>query len=316
MIASDGSGRLTFPERHCEHCLTRTHHGHTTYYHPVLEAKLVLPNGWVFSIMTEFIENPGAQPTKQDCELKAFYRLAKRLKQAFPRLPICLSLDALFAGGPTLSICADYHWKYLIVLTEDDLPSVNSEFTALLPLVPENKLPVQTGAQYEIHQDYRWVNDITYVDSQNQEHTLAVLTCAEEKPDADGHRQTTHFKWLTNFTVKTTQVQALANDGGRIRWKIENEGFNVQKNGGFGMEHAYTRDPNASKVFYFLLQIAHLVAQLMEHGSIFRRAFPQGVGSAKNIAFRLLEAWRNLRVSASHIYQLLIIRRQIRFQPP
>jgi len=45
VIAIDGSGRLTFPERHCEHCLTQTHHGHTTYYHPVLEAKLVLPTG-------------------------------------------------------------------------------------------------------------------------------------------------------------------------------------------------------------------------------------------------------------------------------
>ncbi len=316
VIAIDGSGRLTFPERHCEQCLTQTHHGHTTYYHPVLEAKLVLPNGWAFSVLTEFIENPGAQPSKQDCELKAFYRLAPRLKQAFPRLPICLSLDALFAGGPTLRICADYHWKYLIVLAEDDLPTLNSEFTALWSLVAENKLHVQTGVQYATHQDYRWVNAITYGDSQHHQHTLAVLECVESTPDADGQRKTTRFKWLTNFTVKTTQVQTLANDGGRIRWKIENEGFNVQKNGGFGMEHAYTRTPNASKVFYLLLQIAHLVAQLMEHGSVFRRAFPKGVGSAKNIAFRLLEAWRNLRISASQIDQLLNTRRQIRFRPP
>jgi hypothetical protein len=177
VIAIDGRERLTFPARHCEHCLTQTHHGHTPYYHPVLEAKLVLPNGWVFSIMTEFIENSGAQPTKQACELKAFYRLAQRLKQAFPRLPICLSLDALFAGGPSMSICEADHWKYLIVLTEEDLPTVNSEFTALLPLVPENQLQVQTGVQYKTHQDYRWVNAIPYVDSQNQEHTLAVLAC-------------------------------------------------------------------------------------------------------------------------------------------
>ena len=27
--------------------------------------------------------------------------------------------------------------------------------------------------------------------------------------------------------------------GGRLRWKTENAGFNVQKNGGYNMEHAY-----------------------------------------------------------------------------
>jgi len=119
-----------------------------------------------------------------------------------------------------------------------------------------------------------------------------------------------------NFTLKDKQIIELANQGGRIRWKIENEGFNVQKNGGFDLEHAYTRDPIASKVFYFLLQIAHLIAQLIEKGSLFREAFPAGVGSAKNIAFRLLEAWRNLRVSTEQIHQMLNVRRQIRFAPP
>jgi hypothetical protein len=78
----------------------------------------------------------------------------------------------------------------------------------------------------------------------------------------------------------------------------------------------YTTDPIASKIFYFLLQMAHLIAQLTEKGSLLRRAFPDGAGSAKNIAFRLLEAWRNLRVSADQMKPLLEARRQIRFAPP
>jgi len=316
VIAIDGTGRLTFPERHCPHCLTTTHHGKTTYYHPVLEAKLVTSNGFAFSIMTEFVENPDEHPTKQDCELKAFYRLAKRLKEAFPRLPICLSLDGLFAGGPTMSICEEYGWKYFIVLQEDDLPSVNEEFEALLPLAPENRLRFHTGSQNRTQQDYRWINDISYVDSKRKKHTLAVLECLESKPDSKDQRKTTRFKWITNFTVKAKHVITLANEGGRIRWKVENEGFNVQKNGGYELEHAYTRHPIASKVFYLLLQIAHLIAQLIEKGSLFRKAFPAGVGSAKNIAFRLLEAWRNLRVSADQIQEMLDARLQIRFAPP
>ena len=95
LVAIDGTGVLVFAERHCAHCLTRTHHGVTTYYHPLLEAKLVTTTGFAFSVMTEFIENPEETPLKQDGELKAFYRLADRLKQRFPRLPICLLLDGL-----------------------------------------------------------------------------------------------------------------------------------------------------------------------------------------------------------------------------
>ena len=73
-------------------------------------------NGFAFSLMTEFIENSDPQADKQDCELKAFYRLAGRLKTRFPRLPLCLLLDGLFAGGPTFQLCEDCNWQYMIVL--------------------------------------------------------------------------------------------------------------------------------------------------------------------------------------------------------
>jgi len=316
LVVVDGTGMLTFSERHCPYCMTRTCNGHTLYYHPVLEAKLVTPTGFAFSLMTEFIENPGENPTKQDCELKAFYRLAKRLKQHFPRLPICLLLDGLFAGGPTFSICEKYHWKYLIVLQEDDLPFVNAEFKALSKLAPENSLEFHTGVQLEIKQDFHWVNRIDYVDTKQKEHSVSVIECLETKPDADKQPHTTRFKWITNFNVTAHKVLALANQGGRLRWKIENEGFNVQKNGGYALEHVYSQDATAGKVFYLLLQIAHLLSQLIERGSLFRKAFPKGVGSAKNIAFRLLEAWRNLRLSAHDIQRMLNARIQIRFAPP
>jgi hypothetical protein len=312
LIAMDGTGRLTFPERHCAHCLTQTHNGKTTYYHPILEAKLVTANGLAFSVMTEFIENPGEKPSKQDCELKAFYRLAKRLKQRVPRLPICLLLDGLFAGGPTFALCDQYRWKYLVVLTEDDLSSVHQELDALMPLAPENHRTVHTGVQQEIKQVFRWMNDISYLDSEKREHILSVMECLETCPDPKGERKTTRFKWITNLTVKTNNICILTNQGGRLRWKIENEGFNIQKNGGYALEHAYSRHPIAAKVFYYILQIAHILAQLTEHGSLFRKAFPAGVGSAKNMAFRLLEAWRNLRLRSGQLEYLLSARVQIR----
>ena len=87
----------------------------------------------------------------------------------------------------------------------------------------------------------------------------------------------------------------------------------MQKNGGFHLEHPYSQNENARKVFYLLLQIAHLIVQLMEKGSLLRQAFPQGWGSSRNLAFRLLEAWRNLRLSPDEWVSLYGGRYQIRF---
>jgi hypothetical protein len=313
IVAVDGTGTVNFDHRHCPHCLTRTHNGKTLYYHPVLEAKLLTSNGFAFSLMTEFIENPVQKETKQDCELKAFYRLAERLKIRFPRLPILLSLDGLFAGGPTFDLCRRYGWKFMIVLTDDDLPSVNEEFEALSKLQPENRLIWHTGKQAHIKQAFRWADDIAYADSEKKQHTVSVIECLETKPDKEGQKKTTKFKWVTNCRVSCKKVTTLSNDGGRIRWKIENEGFNVQKTGGYELEHAYTNDPNSAKVFYLLLQMAHLLAQLLYKATLLKRDFLDGLGSAKNLAFRLLEAWRNLRINQADITALLQKRFQIRF---
>ncbi len=322
VIAVDGTGHLVFSERHCEHCLTkRLKNGKTIYYHHVLEAKLVTPTGFSFSLMTEFIENPIANESKQDCELKAFYRLADRLKARFPRLPICLSLDGLSACGPVFSRCEVNHWKYMIVFKEGSLPSVAEEFDSLCALSPEKQFCFQSGQGVKIKQDYEWVSDISYVDSKGQEHNLSVLQCLETEITTRGKEKVSKFKWLTNFQLPDShfdrgaegKIRNLAHHGGRIRWKIENEGFNVQKNGGYGLEHAYSMDENAGKIFYLLLQVAHIIHQLIEKGSLLKQAFPKKAWPGKEVAFRILEAWRNLRLTAADFLRMDSERVQIRF---
>ncbi|MFN8672885.1 MAG: hypothetical protein U0457_12485 [Candidatus Sericytochromatia bacterium] len=84
LIAIDGTEIYRFTEKHCEHCLYETRNGKKQYFHRVLEAKIVTSNGLAISVATEFIENPADKEfDKQDCELKAFYRLSEKIKKFF-----------------------------------------------------------------------------------------------------------------------------------------------------------------------------------------------------------------------------------------
>lgn len=280
LVAVDGSGQLFFRERHCPHCLVHTcKDGRKLYFHNVLMAMLVTANGLALPMAAEFIENPDEEYNKQDCELHAFHRLARKIKQAFPRTPLCLLLDAIYAGQPVFDLCRKNLWKFFITFKEGSMSERYAEAQELLKLTPANrrKIQYQDKTQY-----FQWLDDLPYA-----EHQLKVICCRETK-----NKRTTNFAWLTNFRVDYDGVDTLANEGGRLRWKIENEGFNVQKNGGFNMEHAYCEHPNAAKNYFLLLQIAHFLFQLMVKGSLFV-AFRQQLGTWKNFARRLAESFRN-----------------------
>ncbi len=105
-IVVDGTGLATSRKKYNENCLLKNktdkngkkYKEYSTY---VLEAKLVVGN-MALSIGTEFVENKediekmskkGSEEAKQDCEIKAFKRLAKKIKNNYPRLKIIISGD-------------------------------------------------------------------------------------------------------------------------------------------------------------------------------------------------------------------------------
>lgn len=49
-----------------------------------------------------------------------------------------------------------------------------------------------------------------------------------------------------------------------MRWKIENEGFNTQKKQGYYLEHQYSKKYQGVKNHYYLTQIGHMIAQILE----------------------------------------------------
>jgi len=298
-LAIDGTGCLVFHTRHCRHCLTKTHNGKTLYYHPVLEAKLSLANGMALSVESEFIENEREDVPKQDCERKAFYRLAPQLKRDFSPMSICLLLDGLFACEPVFRICADNHWSYIITFKEGSMPAVFAEYEALQKLAPEQVLVIHP--KKGVRQTYRWVNDIDYAGRK-----VNVLECVEET-----RKGKTRFVWLASFRLNAANVKEIA-ETGRCRWKIEN-GFNVQKNGGYELEHAFSEDNVAMKNFYVLMQIAHIFNQLMEKGSLIWDRLRNSMGSLKVFSLKLWAALTETLIDPVRLQDLLAQRIQIRF---
>jgi hypothetical protein len=325
LIAIDGSGCLVFRYRHCEHCLVQQHGEHTLYLHQVLEAKLLGPDGMVLSIATEFIDNrdwaevePGANADKrkQDCELKAYRRLLARLRGEFPQLRICVTGDSLFACGEGFQIAKDYHASFVYVFKEGRLPAVWADFQGLLSLCPEQRVQWITPAQ--VRQEYRWVDKVSYTDSAGRPWQFTAIQCEEIHKDGTKGR----WAWVVSSDLKVDHdtVAEVSTTGGRQRWHIENQGFNTQKNSGLNLEHAYSHGPQWA-AYYFLLQIAHMLLQLVEKGSLLRRLAAESgkrsalalFGSLKNIAQRLLESVRQLAWPASAYDAAAARRIQIRF---
>ena len=166
------------------------------------------------------------------------------------------------------------------------MPAVWQEYQTLLELCPQDRKSHTTDRGTA--QSFAWVDDLEYVDDQGRRQRFNAFQCHEQKG-----QDKKFFAWLTNFTIRPENVVALGNRGGRCRWKIENQGFNIQKNGGFNLEHVYGTGELQIKNYYVLLQIAHMILQLIECGSLLGAECKRMFGSIRNLARRLAESIRN-----------------------
>lgn len=228
-------------------CLTKTRDGKTKYYKYVLEAKVVF-GSMVISIDSEWIENTklNNENQKQDCEIKAFKRMAPRIKKRYPKLRFIITGDALYASTPMINICNDNKWDYIFNLKKDRLKNVYEEF--------QDNVSYQNETSKE---NYALSTGIIF-----NENTFNALSYTEITD-----KKTTVFNYITNLEVNNSNIDTIVVLG-RKRWKIENEGFNEQKNGTYNISHLCSRFENALKIHYLLIQIAHIIRQLFELGSL------------------------------------------------
>ena len=283
LLAVDGTGLYSFGERHCPQCI-ETHHesGVVTYSHKVLVAFIVSQDGYALPIACQFIENPGAVYDKQDCEKKAFHRLLDFIQQHFPQTPFWFLLDALYADQHVMRPCFAKGRNFCISFLKDDMPAGWGEAQALLKLAPGqfSRMTLPQGAGTR---EARWVNDLDYEGMK-----LSVIFQVDKDKDGNIICQFAHLVGKPIDASNVWQFAAAA----RLRWRCENEGFNVLKNGGFGLEHVYSRHPKAAKAYFFLMLMAHLIQQLLTRGrlgTVFRDAFHTFLNYGK----RLMEALLN-----------------------
>lgn len=258
LVAVDGTQTYSGSRKLNDGCLERHYNKGTedetvNYHCDVLEAKIVLGEGLVVSIGSEFIENDGGgaegqkdmgeEARKQDCETKAFKRLSAKIKAAYPRLPIILLADSLYASGPVMDTCRDNGWDFIIRYKAGSIPSIAEEY---------GNIP---GKERSGHAEF--VNGIDYNGKK-----VNMLRFWEEKVEG-GKATRVEFQWLTSIEITKKNAEKVAG-AGRKRWKIENEGFNRQKNWQGDITHACSWDATAMKNHYLMTQISDMVKQLYE----------------------------------------------------
>ena len=293
-VAIDGTKILKFKKCHCEYCTHQTHkNGKITYFHYVLLAKIVTPVGLVIPLAFEFIENPTREYDRQDCELKAWRRLYKKIRTLYPRLKINLVADGIYAEEQTFKDCDKATWNYINVLKDDKLPTVTRQ-------LPSSSSGEWTGTRTKqttnadnkpITRTVRFKTPVNY-------HGQIVHVVELEDINKEGERDC-YNKWVTNVKPNTDNAFDLAQTG-RLRWKVENEGINTQKNGGYEMEHGYGLKANAWKNYYLTLQISQLFNDLVRFGDFLQKTigntqatFMAVFGTMRNFAKRLIECLRN-----------------------
>ncbi|MCK5592433.1 MAG: hypothetical protein KAI72_10800 [Candidatus Pacebacteria bacterium] len=308
MVPIDGVHIHSFDYKHCDKCQVREdEHGNKRWFHYKVQASIVTHQGFCLPIASEWIENEGNYD-KQDCERKAFYRLVKKLRVLYPRLEMCLLLDNLFACQPAFNAMKKARMQYIAVFKEGSMSYIYPWVMDVKGHVAKDNIIVETEEK-EIAQrnrrsheekllrgkpqnkkrtvttetTYSWVTEIEFSEERS---LFNVITCKEIHEG----KKVCDYAWLVSdgLNLNEDNVKQLAK-AGRCRWKIENEGNNIQKNGGYYLEHLNSRDEISMKIWCVILDIAHIINQLIEKGSLIT---VKTYGSIRNIAQRMYEHFR------------------------
>jgi hypothetical protein len=308
LVAIDGIHICTFDYEHCPNCIKRKHKsGKIQWQHYKVQASLVTPNGLYFPMASVWIENEEFYE-KQDCERKAAKRLLKKLRKMYPQLKMCILMDSLYANEPMFEAMEEIKMEWIVVFKEGTMSEVYQwlkkmmiEHGAENRVQREHSVEIKARGkrnhqqrcereivmggvrEQKVEKIYTWGNEIGHWQNERSYNILS------SKVSVDG-KVTSQYTWLVSSGIKIEEETVNeVSQAGRCRWKIENEGINIQKNGGYKLEHLYSRDEVSMKIWIALLDLAHILSQLLEKGSLLQKEI---FASSQNMAKRLYEHLR------------------------
>jgi hypothetical protein len=279
LVAVDGTQKYVMDDCWDERYLRRKirgKDGEYQYYAYVLEAVVIFSNGMVLPLMSVFLENnkeleaiENDEEWKQDCEVKAFHRLAKRLKQEFPKLPLTLILDGLYAQGPVMEVCRKNNWEFMIVIKDKSLPSVWEEAKGLMRLDTEGEYCYERIWQGR-QQTFRWVNGIEYEYGIGKRKILTIdlVICEESWEEIDKKGciviKTARHAWISSSPINRKNIHERCNLIARKRWLHENN-ILKEKHQGYHYEHIFSHHWNAMLAYHYLMHIARMLNEMVVH---------------------------------------------------
>lgn len=307
LVLIDGSEVFRSDNVNCSNCcITRHHNGSLSYHHQVLAAVIAHPGlKQVIPLCPEpIMKTDGA--SKNDCERRGMQRFLADLKKEHPRLAVTIVSDALSANAPQINEIVEYGYHYII----NAKPSGNKslfEFLSGLTLKTQ-EISTPNGNRYLL----RFINGVPLNNSKNAPQVNFLECHATEIKGRKTQERT--FSWVTNHLITSKNAFLIA-QGGRTRWKIENETFNTLKNQGYQFEHNFGHgNKNLNVVFMMLMVLAFLIDQIQEATcGLFQKALEK-VEKRKYLweklrsyfAICLVDSWKDLFTAVSVGFQVKV----------
>jgi len=263
-ILVDGSGKDSKDWKYSSKALHRKSHNGEVWLTYVMDASLVLENGMLIPLCTEFLENTGRDFDKQDCETKAWYRIAKTIHKLVGNAATII-LDGLYASGPIIMKCKSYGWDYIITLKDGSMPSFTEDAHGIMKSEPSNSVTTELDNR---RQEIKWANNVEHMISANHTYIGLNVVRMEESwveyhpiTGKEPEFRTTVYQFISSVPLNHANAQDICMIG-RERWFIENN-FKTEKHGGYGFEHCYSLDWDVNKAYHYFMKFGHFLNVLI-----------------------------------------------------
>jgi hypothetical protein len=253
LLSIDGTEFFSSNNVYCENCCVKNHKdGTKTYYKQMLCGAIVHPKlKTVIPLAPEPIRNTDGS-AKNDCEFNAAKRFLEDCRREHPHLKLIITADSLLSKAPIIKQIRSLKFNYIITAKPSDHQYL---FDFVRPILKKYSFKSADGTLRE----YYYTNSVP-INGSNLDVEVNFLEYVETKPKGKRLR----FSWITDIAITDGNVHQIM-QGGRARWRIENETFNTLKNQGYHFEHNYGHgNKNLSTVFAMLMMLGFMVDQVQE----------------------------------------------------